>query len=78
MGNGTVMGSSSSSVVPHLVLKALVDSVIASSSVDVQKSRVRKERVSPMVYLAQPIVSAILSKTSSRLGPSARRDVRVP
>ena len=72
VGNGTVMGSSSSSVVPHLGLEASVGLVVASSLVNVHKSRVGKEHVSPMVSLAQPIVSTVLSKISSRLGPSAR------
>ena len=43
-----------------------------------QNSMVGKERVSPMVSFAQFIVSAFLSRTSSRLGPSARWDVNVP
>ncbi|KAK1581129.1 hypothetical protein Q3G72_003388 [Acer saccharum] len=38
-GNGTVMDSSSSSGFPHLVIEASVGSVVASSSVNVQKSR---------------------------------------
>ena len=69
VGNGTVISSSSSSVFPHLVLEASVGSLVVSSSVNVQKSRVGKERVSPVVSLAQPIVWVVLSKTSTFLVP---------
>ena len=42
VGNGTVMGSSSFSIFPHLILEASIGSVFTSSSVNVQKSSVGK------------------------------------